>query len=248
MPPVSAQGRTPRSELFQQVPFRRHQVDPVGTFLSSFHGLQQHKISDQTASKARGPGAALDLAAWPSTKKRSGPSHCARENIWGVLLRVISVFLALLLDVGAIAAASPTSRAGRRRGSSPAGPPRRPRGARQAPRSDSGSEPKAFVSRMPARSVSSCQCLRVWAMDAFASGEADSRSFVQTASSALSHSRACWRSLARSASVSCAAAPPPVSSPARGEDFSDFASPLMGEVRVGVFFAHPARAAAQAAL
>jgi hypothetical protein len=42
MPPVTAQGRTPRSEPFQQGPFRGHQVDPVGTFLSSFHGLRRH--------------------------------------------------------------------------------------------------------------------------------------------------------------------------------------------------------------
>ena len=44
-PPVTAQGRTPRYEPFQQGPFREHQVDPVGTFLSSFHGVRQHKIS-----------------------------------------------------------------------------------------------------------------------------------------------------------------------------------------------------------
>jgi hypothetical protein len=44
-PPVTAQGRTPRCEPFQQGPFREHQVDPVGTFLSSFHGVRQHKIS-----------------------------------------------------------------------------------------------------------------------------------------------------------------------------------------------------------
>ncbi len=45
MPPVTAQGRTPRYEPFQQGLFRRHRVEPVGTFLSSFHGLRQHKIS-----------------------------------------------------------------------------------------------------------------------------------------------------------------------------------------------------------
>ena len=44
-PPVAAQGRTPRYEPFQQGPFRGHQVDPVGTFLSSFHVLRQHKNS-----------------------------------------------------------------------------------------------------------------------------------------------------------------------------------------------------------
>src|SRR5262249_56728287 len=44
-PPVAAQGRTPRYEPLQQGPFRGHQVDPVGTFLSSFHVLRQHKIS-----------------------------------------------------------------------------------------------------------------------------------------------------------------------------------------------------------
>jgi hypothetical protein len=43
--PVTVQGRTPRDEPFQRGPFRGHQVDPVGTFLSSFHGLRQHKIS-----------------------------------------------------------------------------------------------------------------------------------------------------------------------------------------------------------
>src|SRR4051812_2507611 len=41
-PPVTAQGGTPRSEPFQQGPFRGHQVDPVGTILSTFHGLRQH--------------------------------------------------------------------------------------------------------------------------------------------------------------------------------------------------------------
>ena len=40
MPPVSPQGRTPRYESpFKQGPVRGHLVDPVETFLSSFHGL-----------------------------------------------------------------------------------------------------------------------------------------------------------------------------------------------------------------
>ena len=43
-PPVTAQGRMPRYEPFQQGPFRGHQVDAVGTILSSFHVLGQHKI------------------------------------------------------------------------------------------------------------------------------------------------------------------------------------------------------------
>jgi hypothetical protein len=71
---------------------------------------------------------------------------------------------------------------------------------RHAARSGSGRASTALSSRMPVRSVSSCQCFRAWAMDAFAWGGLDSSSFAQTASSALSQPRACPRSLALAAS------------------------------------------------
>ncbi len=44
-PPLTAHGRSPRSEPFQQGPLYRDQLAPIGAFLTSFRGLRQRKIS-----------------------------------------------------------------------------------------------------------------------------------------------------------------------------------------------------------